>query len=118
MRALRVRVLRDLLQHFHDRNEEAERLAGSGLRGGQHVAAFERGRNGAGLHRRGGFKFVGVEPRHQGGRKRKLRKLSRQNSTIFPEAPGAPISLGPANGTGHGGAHTTMLGREPVYQYA
>ena len=67
------------LQQFHDWNEEAERLAGSGLRGGQHVAAFQSGRNAADLHRGGDFKFVGVKPRHQGGRKRELRKLCRQN---------------------------------------
>ncbi len=68
-----------LLEEFYNRNEVAERLASSGLRGGQHVAAFQSGRNAADLHRGGDFKFVGVKPRHQGGRKRELRKLCRQN---------------------------------------
>ncbi len=58
---LRIR----LLQHFHDGNEETEGLAGSGLRRGQHIAAFERGRNCPGLHRRGDFELVGFEPGHQ-----------------------------------------------------
>jgi hypothetical protein len=43
------------------------------------VAAFQRGRDAADLHRGGDFKLVGVKPRHQGGRKRELRKLCRQN---------------------------------------
>ena len=58
-----------LLEHFNDGDEETERFAGPGLRRGQHVAAFQRGRNGPGLHRRGSFKFVMVKPRQKGGRK-------------------------------------------------
>ena len=61
-----------LLHLFHDRDQKAERLAGTGLRGGQHVAAFKSRRNAAGLDRGGGFKLVGVKPRHEGGRKSKL----------------------------------------------
>jgi hypothetical protein len=54
-----------LFEHLHDGNEEAEGLAGSGLRRGQHVAAFKRGRNGRGLHRRGNLELVGFDPGHQ-----------------------------------------------------
>jgi hypothetical protein len=68
-----------LLQHFNDRNQEAERLARAGLRCRQHVAAFQRGGNRGYLHRGGDFKFVVVDPRHEGGRKSELRKLCRQN---------------------------------------
>ena len=95
-----------LLQHFDDRNQKAERLAGSGLRGGQHVAAFERGRNAAGLHRGGDFKFVGVKPRHQGGRKRELQKTVSSKLSHFLLGSGAARFLRPAIGTGHRGART------------
>jgi hypothetical protein len=83
-----------LLHHLDDRDEKAERLAGSGLRGGQHVAAFQSGRDASGLHRGGDFKFVGVKPRHQGGRKRKLSKLCCQNRVHSCWAPRAPVSWG------------------------
>ena len=46
------------LQLFDDRDQKAEGLAGAGLCGGQHVAAFESRRNGACLHGGGDFKFV------------------------------------------------------------
>ena len=47
-------------------------FACAGLRGGQHIAAFQRRGNGAVLHRSGRDKVVGGEPRLQRGRKGEL----------------------------------------------
>ena len=77
------------LQKLHDGDQEAECFAGSSLRGSQHVAAFERRRNAAGLNRGGDFKFVSVEPRQKGGRKIELRELCCQNELISCWVPGA-----------------------------
>src|ERR1035437_1090150 len=71
------------LQHLDDGNEVAEGLAGAGLRSGKHVTAFKGGRDATDLHRGWNFKFVGVKPRHEGGRKCELRKLSVQNVCTF-----------------------------------
>ena len=96
-----------------DGDEEAERFAGSGLRGGQHIAAFERGRNGAGLHRRGGYEIVGVEPRHEAG-----ERLNCENWVVkmhsFLWVPGASISVRPATGTGP--VARAHIGREPAIE--
>ena len=43
-----------LLHTLDEGDEEAEGFAGSGLRGREHIAAFERGRNGLGLNGRRG----------------------------------------------------------------
>ena len=79
----RLRALGFALLHlFHNRNQEAERLASSCLCRCKHVAAIQCRRNCAFLHRSRGFKFVSVEPRHQRGRKRELRKLCCQRIQI------------------------------------
>ena len=51
-----------LKQVFNDRNQECQRLAGSRLRGGQHILAGKRLRNGRGLHRRGNQEARGEQP--------------------------------------------------------
>ena len=56
-----------LLHHFDDGNEKAERLARACLCRGKNVAAFESGRNTAGLYRSRGYKIVSVEPSHKRG---------------------------------------------------
>ena len=48
-------------QLFQNRNDEAECLAGSGLRSSEHVFALERGRNCAGLHRGGDSEIEGID---------------------------------------------------------
>ncbi len=50
-------VLREQL--FNHRDQERESFARTGLRGGEHVLAFEGLRNGRGLHRSRGSKATG-----------------------------------------------------------
>ncbi len=69
------RGLRARRRHALDeRDEEAEGLAGAGLRGGENVVAIERGRNRLCLDRSGSDEIGGGNLLLQGGRKGDFRK--------------------------------------------
>ena len=57
---------------FHDGNKKRQRLAGTGLRGGENILAFQCMRNRAGLHRRGYREASSSKPLLQIMRNRKL----------------------------------------------
>ena len=67
IRALTPVSMRLLQQRFEHRQEEGQRFAGAGLRGGDDVASFERRRNRFRLHGRGSYKAILGKVRLQNG---------------------------------------------------